>query len=92
MWLFPVAGLLVVLGLLGGAVAGGIYTIVLIPLGAIALLAGLAYSLMARQSQEAQGGGGAPTVEPPLPSGGQPTQAQAPSTPEQLTDARRVQQ
>jgi flagellar basal body-associated protein FliL len=85
-------------GLVGGILTGGIFTIVLIPVGVLALVTAGVLSLWARATQgkeagETEGGAGDPSsaMDRPLPTGHSNT-ATAPSSPEQLTDARRQQQ
>jgi hypothetical protein len=48
MWLYTIVIALVILGVVGGVFAGGIFTIILVPIALIVLFSGLAYSLMAR--------------------------------------------
>jgi hypothetical protein len=89
MWLYIVALVLLVFGIVGGIATGGIFTIVLIPLGVIALVTAGVFSLWGRSQQ----GGEEPSSEigEPLPTG-HSNAASAPSSPEQLVDARREQQ
>ena len=94
MWLYPLIGLLVVLGLIGTLLGGGIFTIALIPIGAIILFTSLAFGLWSRSSQGAAGGDtdAGPSSRRPLPRRlrGQPSRV--PTSPEGLTEARRTQQ
>jgi hypothetical protein len=48
MWLYLIVVTLVIIGIVGGIFAGGIFTIVLLPVALIVLLSGFGYSLMAR--------------------------------------------
>ena len=52
MWFYLVVVVLVVLGIAGGVCAGGIFTIILVPLALIVLLSGLGYSLIARVGRQ----------------------------------------
>ncbi len=90
MWLYPLLGALVVLAILGGILLGGVFTIVLVPLAIIAVIAAIGYSLAARSAQPQEQRG---TADRPLPTGQQPSGAgHVRTTPEGLADARRVQQ
>jgi hypothetical protein len=94
MWLYILALFLVVIGLVGGVLTGGIFTIVILPLGIIAFGSAIAYAAWARK---AQGQHGASTdarasTGRPLPSSQHSNTPSAPTTPDELTDARRVQQ
>ena len=81
---------LVVLGLFGGVAAGGIFTIVLLPIAAIALVAGIAYRGMGHAAESTAGG---QTGEPaPLPHSSPNDPARVQTSPEGLADARRAQQ
>jgi hypothetical protein len=94
MWFYPVVLVLVILAIAGGSVAGGIYTIVLIPIAVIVAVSAIVYSLWGRALQ---GGGGVSTEAShtssrPLPHGRRRPSGRAPSSPEALADARRRQQ
>jgi hypothetical protein len=93
MWLYMIAGLLFLVGIIGGVASGGIFTIIFIPLGAIMLVSAVLFGMWGRASQGSAGG------ETRASNTGQarlrhtpPQGAGAPSTPEDLVDARRVQQ
>jgi hypothetical protein len=93
MWLYMIAGLLILVGLIGGVASGGIFTIIFIPLGAIMLVVAVLVAMWGRASQGSAGGeteasktGQAPLRHTP------PQGAATPGTPEDLVDARRVQQ
>jgi hypothetical protein len=94
MWFYPLLVLLVILGVLGGTVLGGVYTIVLVPLAVIGLISALVYSLWGRSLQGSAGGStdASATSPRPLPTGQQQGDGNAPSRPEALVDARREQQ
>jgi hypothetical protein len=90
MWLYIIAAVLLILGIAGGVLTGGIFTIVILPLGVIALVTAFVVSLWVRSQQ-----GGPSDVEEtpasqeaPLPTG-HSNAATAPSTPEDLVNARR---
>ncbi len=87
MWLYPIVIALVVLGIVGGIFAGGIFTIVLLPLAALVLFSGLGYGAIARAVQERQG-----TTNAPLPHRDDRGGGEVETSPERLVDARRVQQ
>jgi hypothetical protein len=77
--LYLIALVLVILGIVGGVFTGGIFTIVVVPLAAIALLSGLGYSLLARATD-------------PHPHQPMRVPRHVPSSPERRTDERRVRQ
>ena len=89
MWLYPIVLVLVILGVVGGVFAGGIFTIVLVPLAVIVLFSGLAYSLMARAAGEKAG---AADADRPLPHQPRRDESHVPTSPEGLADARRAHQ
>ncbi len=93
MWFYMIAVFLILVGIIGGVASGGIFTIIFIPLGVIMLIVAVLMGMWSRAQQDRAGGQtqGTKTEQPPLPH----TQGQgtpAPSTPEQLADARRTQQ
>jgi hypothetical protein len=90
MWLYLVAVFLLVIGVIGGVVSGGIFTIVVLPAGVIVLLGAIAAGMWSRGAG-ASAHGGASEIEPePLPhtNRSQPGTSGA-SSPEELVDARR---
>jgi hypothetical protein len=94
MWLYLIVGALVMLGVVGGIALGGIFTIALIPLALIVLIAGLLTAASGRRAQQRAGGA---TEEShvaggPLPRSLERPSGRAPTTPEGLADARRAQQ
>jgi len=89
MWLYLIVVALVVLGIGGGILAGGIFTIVLVPLALIVLISGLSYSALGRAAQRHASGGAA---DEPLPHSGPSDGGHVRTSPERLADARRVQQ
>jgi predicted phage tail protein len=93
MWFYMIAVFLVFVGIIGGVASGGIFTLIFIPLGAIMLVVAVLMGMWHRSQEGASGGQtqGSKTEQAPLrhtPGQGTP----APTTPEQLVDARRVQQ
>jgi cell division protein FtsN len=91
MWIYMIVGVLVVVGLLGGIVAGGVFTLVLIPIAVVVLLAGLVYTAMGRSAEGRQAAGGSSSPSP-LPHNLPAEPSHVPDSPESLADARRVQQ
>jgi hypothetical protein len=93
MWLYILAFFLLIFGIGGSIVSGGIFTIVLVPLGFIALVTAVGVGAFGRSAQARHGGSteGGPSTGRPLPTGHSNTSS-APSTPDDLTEARRVQQ
>lgn len=93
MWLYMIAVFLLLFGIIGGVASGGIFTLIFIPLGAVMLVVAVLMGMWHR-SQEGRAGAqteGSKTEQAPLrhtPPQGAPT----PTTPEELADARRVQQ
>jgi len=94
MWFWPVILTLVILAIVGGALAGGIFTIVLVPLAGIALISAVVYGLWGRAMEGSAGTPTEATHEPrrPLPNRPRRPSGRAPSSPERLADARRKQQ
>jgi hypothetical protein len=93
MWFYMIAGFLLLVGLIGGALSGGIFTIIFIPLGAIMLVVAVLAGMWHR-AQEGSAGAqteGSKTEQAPL-RHTPPQGAPAPTRPEELVDARRVQQ
>jgi predicted phage tail protein len=93
MWLYIIAAFLVLVGIIGGVASGGIFTLIFIPLGAIMLVTAVLMGMWYRAQQGRSGGQtqGSTTEHAPLrhtPPQGAPT----PTRPEELADARRVQQ
>ena len=90
MWLYIFAVVLLVIGVVGSIFSGGIFTIVIVPLGVIALItAGVATLwIRAQQGQAGHTGDSAESRDRPLPTG-HSNAATAPSTPSDLVNARR---
>jgi hypothetical protein len=93
MWLYLVGIVLVVLGLAGIA-AGGIFTLVLVPLGLIVIASAAGYGAWHRAAQARAGAetDAHPTTNRPLPHNPRRESGHAETSPEALADARRVQQ
>lgn len=94
MWFYPVLLALVILAIVGGTLAGGIFTIVLVPLAAIVLISAVVYSMWGRALE---GSGGVSTdathtSRRPLPHGRRRPSGRATGSPEELVDARRQRQ
>ena len=92
MWLLWVIAFIGLLAVVGGALAGGIFTIVLIPLAVIAFFTVLAYTYFSGTAQRRASGERRRDRPPAPPTAQQPSTAGPPSTPEQLADARRANQ
>lgn len=92
MWLLIIVAFLALLAVVGGSLAGGIFTIVLIPIAALAFLAAIAYSYFGGAAQR-RASGDRRRDRPPAPATSQqPSSVPRPSTPEELADARRANQ
>jgi hypothetical protein len=94
MWLYVLAGILLIAGIIGGIAGGGIFTIVLIPIAVIIAVSAAFYALWGRASQGASGAGveAQPSTNRPLPHSFRADSGRAPSSPERLADARRAEQ
>jgi hypothetical protein len=94
MWFYPLLILLVILAIVGGTLAGGVFTLILVPLAVIVAVSVIVYAMWGR-SMEARAGGSteatAQSTEPLPHQQARPT-GRAPSSPEALADARRQQQ
>ena len=92
MWLLIIVAFLGLLAVAGGTLAGGIFTIVLIPLAVIALVTAVGYTYFGGAAERRASGErrrGRPAAPP---TAQQPSAPAAPSTPEQLADTRRANQ
>jgi hypothetical protein len=94
MWLYIIAVFLLIFGIVGSVLSGGIFTIVLIPLGFIALVSAMVHGSLGQGAQRREGprDDGHSSVAQPLPVSEHSNTASAPTTPEQLADARRLEQ
>ena len=94
MWFYPLLGLLVMLGLAGGVLLGGVYTIILVPLAVIVVVSSVVYAMWGRALQGSRGGatGATSVAHDPLPAQRTSSAGRAPTSPEALADARRESQ
>jgi hypothetical protein len=94
MWFYPLLIVLVVLAIGGGTVAGGVYTLVLIPLAVVAVVSAVVYAMWGRAMQGQAGGSTEATAAKtePLPHHRTRPSGRAATSPEALADARRQQQ
>jgi hypothetical protein len=94
MWVYVIVAALFVVGVVGAFAGGGIFTIVLIPVALVILGASVLFSMWGRSAQGAAGGATEEThaSDRPLPHSRRRSTGTAPSSPEQLADARRAQQ
>lgn len=94
MWFYPLLIVLVILALVGGTLAGGIYTLVLIPLAVIAVVSAVVYAMWGRSMQGHAGASTDATTAKtqPLPHHRARPSGRATTSPEALADARRQQQ
>lgn len=94
MWLYLIGVVLLIVGIVGGVLTGGIFTIVLLPLAALALISAFVFALLGRSAQgRSDSSTEAPhTSDRPLPHRQPADTGPEVSTPDQLADARRQQQ
>lgn len=92
MWLLILVAFLGLLGIVGGSLAGGVFTIVLIPLAAIAFVTAIAYTYFSGAAERRASGDRRRSRPPAPPTAQQPSSAPRPSSPEELADARRANQ
>jgi hypothetical protein len=94
MWLYLLALILLIAGVVGGVAGGGIFTIILVPLAFIIAASAFIYSAWSRSSQGTAGADvdAHPSTNRPLPHKFRRDSGHAPSSPERLADSRRVQQ
>ncbi len=91
MWLYLFAIPLAVVMFIGGLLAGGIFTIVFLPIAVILAAGAIIYTMWASSTDPENIPGERERVEP-LPRTSHRNTPSAPSTPDQLVDARRAQQ
>jgi hypothetical protein len=93
MWLYIVGIVLVILGL-AAIPAGGIFTIVLVPLGLIAIASAAGYGAWNRAAASRAGTetDAHPTTNRPLPHHPRRESGHVPTSPEGLADRRRTEQ
>jgi hypothetical protein len=89
MWLYIIVVALAILALAGGALLGGVFTIVLIPIALIVFIGGVVYRAMGQAAQSREG---ADVEDPPYPHSVPDQPGHVRTDPEALADARRVQQ
>lgn len=94
MWFYPLLLVLVILGLAGGSLLGGVFTIVLVPLAVIVLVSAIIYALWGRALHGSAGGSTDAThvSTRPLPVGRSRPSGRERTSPERLADARRQEQ
>jgi hypothetical protein len=92
MWLLWGIAFLGLLAVVGGTLAGGIFTIVLIPLAVIALFTALAYTYFGGAAERRASGERRRDRPPAPPTAQRPSAPPGPSSPEELADARRANQ
>jgi hypothetical protein len=94
MWLYLIAIVLLVFGLVGGVLTGGIFLIIFIPLGLIALATAVGTGLTARSAHKRAGASdqGSPRAGQPLPHTLATPSGHVPSSPDALVDERMRQQ
>ena len=94
MWLYMIAAVLIVVALLGGVAAGGIFTLILVPLALIALGSAIGYALLVRSAHVSAGvgQGGTAVDERPLPRTEARDSGHVPTDPDLLVNVRREQQ
>lgn len=91
MWLFFFVLPLAIVLIVGGLLAGGIYTIVFLPVAVIVAIGGIIYTMWGRSAQARDIPGEAERVQP-LPHTNHSNTPASPTTPDQLVDAQRHQQ
>jgi uncharacterized membrane protein len=87
MWLFFFILPLAVVVLIGGLLAGGIFTIVFLPIALIIVVVAIAFTMYGNSANRRRLPGDRSTA--PAPNTGHKNVAAAPRSPGQLTDARR---
>lgn len=94
MWFYPLLLFLAVLAILGGVLAGGIFTIVLVPLAVIALTSAIVYAMWGKALQDSSGVStdASWVSDRPLPWAQQTSDGPARSSPEELVEAWRERQ
>jgi heme O synthase-like polyprenyltransferase len=94
MWFYPVVLVLVILAIVGATLAGGIFTIVLVPLAAIALVSAVVSLLWGRALEGSADTNidASHTTARPLPHQRRRPSGRSRTSPERLADTRRRQQ
>ncbi|MGH2857502.1 MAG: hypothetical protein ACRDMJ_08445 [Solirubrobacteraceae bacterium] len=89
MWLIWFVIPLAIFLIIGGLLAGGVYTIVFLPIAVIIALGSYAFTLWGRSSGRRRRLPGEDEPARPLPHGHHANTSPAPATPDQLVDAQR---
>ena len=94
MWLYLVGFVLVLIGIFGTFAGGGIFTIVLLPVGLVIVGSAIGYGFWTRARAGSVGAetDAHPTTNQPLPHTPRRETGHVPTSPEALADARRVEQ
>jgi hypothetical protein len=88
MWLFLVGLIIVIVALVAGLLAGGIFTIIFLPVAVIILGGALVFYMWGRSGDRSRVPGEGEPVRP-LPHTQHANTAAPPSSPDQLADSRR---
>lgn len=91
MWLSFLFFFVVLFALAGGVLLGGVFTLVLVPLGILAGVGAITYAIWGRASS-ANATTDDGVINEPLPHSAHQNTASAPATPGELLDARQQQQ
>ncbi|MFZ0088591.1 MAG: hypothetical protein WAL63_03730 [Solirubrobacteraceae bacterium] len=91
MWLVLIAVPILVLLVLGGLLAGGVYAIVLVPIAVVIGVGAVIYLMWGQATRASHIPSEQDRVQP-LPHTGHANAAATPSTPDQLVDARQQEQ
>lgn len=93
MWLYLIGIVILIAGVVGSIATGGIFTLILIPVGIVVVASAAGYSMMGRINATRQGGThGHPSQGQPLPHSLHGDPAHVTTSPEALTEARRTEQ
>ena len=94
MWLYILALVLLILGIVGGVASGGIFTIILVPLALIVAGSAVLYAAWGRSAHRAAGGeaDAQASVDRPLPHTPRRDAGHVATSPERLADMRRAEQ
>ena len=91
MWFYPLLLFFVLMAVIGTIIGGGIFAVILIPLGVIGLVSTVVYAMWGR-AQAASAGASTDathTTTRPLPGRGRRTRGRETTSPDRLVDARR---
>ena len=92
MWLGLMLAIIIVLALVASIFSGGIFTIVVLPLAVVIAFVVMIVAAWGRGSARSKDPPRESAGRAPLPHSGHSNTAPAPTTPDQLVDARRAQQ